>query len=92
VPLTKDDYKKFVEQSKDQEKTSTLKWEPIFTDMSSSGDFGYTHGKYESINLDSLGNEQVRYGNYVTIWKKQTDGNWKFVFDAGNDLPAEEKE
>ena len=26
----------------------------------------------------------VRHGKYVTIWKKQADGSWKFVVDIGN--------
>ena len=27
--------------------------------------------------------EAVAFGNFVTIWKKQPDGTWKFVLDLG---------
>ncbi len=35
-------------------------------------------------------NAEVNYGKYVTIWKKQADGTWKFVVDVGNKSPAPE--
>jgi len=64
-----------------------LKWEPLKAEVAASGDLGYTFGRYESITLDSLENEVIRYGTYVSVWKKQDDGSWKFVIDAGNSLP-----
>jgi ketosteroid isomerase-like protein len=27
-------------------------------------------------------------GRYITIWKKQADGEWKVELDASNDEPA----
>ena len=81
---SKQDFKELVELTKNQESNSTLKWEPIFADIASSGDFGYTYGKYESTTIDSTGNQQMTYGYYVSIWKKQKNGVWRFVFDAGN--------
>lgn len=65
-----------------------LKWEPLKAEVAASGDLGYTFGRYESIELDSLENEVIRYGTYVSVWKKQDDGSWKFVIDAGNSLPG----
>jgi len=64
-----------------------LKWEPLKAEVAASGDLGYTFGRYESIALDSLENEVIKYGTYVSVWKKQDDGSWKFVIDAGNSLP-----
>lgn len=70
----------------------TLQWEPFFADIASSGNLGYTLGEYEYSFADSTGRKQSEFGNYVTIWQKQADGNWKFVFDAGNKTaPAKEK-
>jgi len=57
-----------------------LSWEPQGGDISSSGDLGYTYGIYEM--RDTADN--VQRGTYVTIWKKQDDGKWKFVLDSGN--------
>ncbi len=60
----------------------TLTWEPIYADIAGSGDLGYTYGTY--ITTDKVSGE-VSGGTYVTIWKKQTDGKWKFVLDTGTE-------
>jgi len=62
-------------------KNITLKWTPDFVDVASSGDLGYTYGEYELIGTDSLGNKQIDTGIFHTVWKRQEDGSWKFVFD-----------
>ena len=60
----------------------TLTWEPLYADISRSGDLGYTYGLYTSfIKADS----SVIRGKYVTIWKRQADRSWKFVLDGGNE-------
>lgn len=61
-----------------------LSWEPMAADVSSSGDMGFTYGTY-TVQMDSPEGEKVRKdGTYVTIWKKDKEGNWKFVLDTGN--------
>ncbi len=62
-------------------KSLNLKWAPDFVDVSSSGDMGYTYGEYEMTKTDSLGNSQIETGIFHTVWKRQEDGSWKFVFD-----------
>jgi len=59
----------------------TLTWTPDFVDVSSSGDLGYTYGKYVSTVIDSMGVAQRDTGIFHTVWKRQTDGNWRFVWD-----------
>jgi len=62
----------------------TLRWEPIKGDVSASGDLGYTFGIY-TIEMDSPEGQVVtKEGTYVTIWKKDKNGDWKFVLDTGN--------
>jgi ketosteroid isomerase-like protein len=56
-----------------------LSWVPVKADV--SGELGYTFGKWES---RVAGSDSVEYGTYVTVWKKQEDGTWKYVLDAGN--------
>ena len=73
------------------ESTATLEWEPLFADVSGSGDLGYTVGRWTYRSLDSTGAERTAQGHYVTIWKKQADGSWKYVFDTGTDGVPEEK-
>lgn len=57
-----------------------LKWEPLFETIAESGDLGYTYGIHTDINKST---GQETRGTYVTIWKKQKDGSWKFVLDTG---------
>ena len=69
-----------------------LEWEPYFAEIAESGDLGYTLGKYKVVSIDEEGAEQLRFGYYVTIWKMQEDGSWKFVFDTGNESPPPGKQ
>jgi ketosteroid isomerase-like protein len=57
-----------------------LTWEPLFESISGSNDLGYTYGIYTS-KLKTTGN--ISKGTYITIWRKQSDGSWKFVLDSG---------
>ena len=61
-----------------------LSWEPVKAEVSTSGDLGYTFGDWE---LHILKTDTTLYGNYISIWKKQPDGSWKYVLDAGCNTP-----
>jgi ketosteroid isomerase-like protein len=65
----------------------TLNWEPAFADISQAGDLGYTTGPYW-VTDQSPEKRPARHGVYFSIWKKQADGNWKVVIDAGIQTPA----
>ena len=58
-----------------------LSWTPDFVDVSASGDLAYTYGKYTYSLTDSAGNVKTDEGIFHTVWKRQADGNWKFVWD-----------
>jgi len=62
-----------------------LMWTPTKAEV--SGDLGYTFGNWK---LKITGKDTVEYGNYVTIWKKFSDGRWKYILDGGNDTPKQE--
>ncbi len=62
----------------------TVTWEPLFASASESGDMGYTYGIATYLSKDEKGNPETGYGTYVTIWRKQKDGSWKYVLDTGN--------
>lgn len=57
----------------------TLTWEPQAGEVSASGDMGFTYGIYTLTTKDTTAK-----GTYVSIWKKQPDGHWKFILDTGN--------
>jgi len=56
-------------------------WKPDFVEVSKSGDLAYTYGHYTwkvpKSNADTL----VVQGIFHTVWKRQTDGTWKYVWD-----------
>jgi len=52
-----------------------LEWWPTFAGIARSGDLGFTTGPY------SIAGQ--RRGHYFTVWKRQADGGWQWVFDGG---------
>jgi ketosteroid isomerase-like protein len=58
-----------------------LNWKPDFVDVAASCDIAYTYGKYNFSATDSSGKQIEATGIFHTIWKRQKDGNWKFVYD-----------
>lgn len=56
-------------------------WKPDFTDVSDDGTMAYTYGKYTWNMKDAAGQELTFSGIFHTVWKKQADGKWKYVWD-----------
>jgi ketosteroid isomerase-like protein len=65
---------------------SLLSWQPIVAAVSRGGDLGYTSGPWE-FKQDIKDTRAAGFGNFMTVWKKQTDGTWKFVLDLGISNP-----
>jgi ketosteroid isomerase-like protein len=60
-----------------------LTWSALFTDVSDDGTLGYNYGRYELRRPGADGQEIVRGGFFLSIWKRQPDGAWKYVMDTG---------
>lgn len=56
-----------------------LTWYPLLADVAQSGDLGYTTGPWTMLQNDRA----QAAGEYVTLWRKQADGQWKYVVDMG---------
>ena len=67
--------------SNDFYKSASVKWSPDFIDASADGSMGYTYGKYLWQSKDSTGKPIEFRGVFHTVWKKQPDGSWKYVWD-----------
>jgi ketosteroid isomerase-like protein len=65
------------------EKASTLQWTPLEADASPDGVLGYTRGTWSYSGTKKDGSVQRVTGYYVTEWKRQGDGQYKFVLDIG---------
>jgi len=85
-------------------KNYQLTWTPTDAAMGPSGDVGYTWGHFEGHSKDANGNPVTISGRYITIWRKQPDGSWRWFWmraptsrpppatAAGYPLPTEKKE
>lgn len=60
---------------------AVLEWWPVAAQIAPSGDLGCTVGEAKIASLN-------HYSKYLTIWRRQPDGTWKFVADGGNARPA----
>jgi ketosteroid isomerase-like protein len=69
-------------------RTLTLTWSPRLAEIAGSGDLGFTVGEATTRSLDGAGPPRVSDSKYLTVWRRQRDGTWRFVVDGGNDRPA----
>lgn len=60
---------------------AVLAWTPVFAEVAESGDLGCTAGE-ATIAVRHY------FSKYLTVWKRQANGSWKFVADGGNVRPA----
>jgi len=77
-------------QANRPDSTYILKWEPVYARAAESGELGYTYGIWELI-ISNTNPEQVSKGTYVTFWKRNEIGEWKYVLDTGQEGLGEEK-
>lgn len=60
---------------------ATVIWDAELVEVSKDGTLAYTYGRYLWIAQDSLGNQKEFKGVFHTVWKRQNDGKWKYVWD-----------
>lgn len=68
-----------------QDDASRLSWEPQFADVAHSGEMGYTYGTYKAEYKNADGHTEITQGTYISVWKKDPEGDWKYVLDTGNE-------
>ena len=57
-----------------------LTWNPENAVIAESGELGYTYGFWTFITQ-----KDTSRGTYLTVWKKNSNGQWKFIADTGNE-------
>jgi ketosteroid isomerase-like protein len=65
----------------------TLNWAPVYGDIAQAGDLGWNTGP-TLIEDASPEKKPARHGMFFSVWKKQSDGNWRVALDLGADTPA----
>jgi len=64
-------------------------WRPVGGGIAASRDVGYTFGYYRWTHRDASGTVQpLDEGKYFTVWRKESDGVWRVVFDTGSSGPV----
>jgi len=66
-----------------------LTWAPLKIEVSDDGTLGYTWGRYDAVERGNDGQAKTTTGVYLTIWRRQADGSWKFVYDGSPELPSD---
>lgn len=61
---------------------SRLSWHPTYSETSAGDDIGWTTGPWE-FRSDSTKLEADAYGHFVSVWRRQADGNWRVALDVG---------
>lgn len=62
-------------------KNALVNWNPDFIDVSVNGNMAYTYGKYLWKIWNDTGDTTEYRGVFHTVWKKQKDNSWKYVWD-----------
>ncbi len=67
--------------SDDVYKNAKAFWAPDYIDISADGTMAYTYGKYQWKMVGKTGQVQEYSGIFHTVWRRQPDGTWKYVWD-----------
>ncbi len=57
-----------------------LSWEPLYAEVAESGELAFTYGIYE-LTVE----KSIHKGTYVSVWRKNSEGDWKLALDSGNE-------
>lgn len=68
---------------------SRLSWKPVYSDIAASGDFGFNTGPWE-FRQHRTDRKPIAFGQFVTVWTKQSNGNWKAALDIGISHPEQD--
>lgn len=66
-----------------------LTWEPDTAQISEGGGLGTTSGRFRVTSKDQDGKDVVVVGRYFDVWRKQSDGSWKLLYDVGDFDPRD---
>jgi ketosteroid isomerase-like protein len=66
---------------------NSLVWHPVHGEVSAAGDLGFTVGNAVFTGEREDGAPLVRHSKYLTVWKRQRDGTWRYVVDGGSARP-----
>lgn len=60
----------------------SLRWQADTAEVAASGELGYTSGRFTATFGTEDGGTVTRTRNYVCIWRKLDDGEWKCIVET----------
>ncbi len=69
-------------------------WRPQFIEVLEDGSLALTRGPYRVTTRNDDGSTVTSWGTFNSVWRRNDDGNWRVVFDAGSasEDPTDEME
>jgi ketosteroid isomerase-like protein len=77
--------------TKSERRPGILTWEPEYAEITSSNDFGYTTGPWKYY-ANTLKDDPLAKGHFITVWHLNNNGEWKFLIDLGINYNLQGKE
>jgi ketosteroid isomerase-like protein len=66
----------------------TIKWRPKYIEVLENGELALSRGPYRLVTHDDEGSATESWGTFNSVWRLNSDGEWRVVFDAGGMLPS----
>lgn len=70
-----------------------IRWRPAIVEVVADGTLALSRGTYRVRGIDASGSATESWGTFNSVWRRQPDGEWKVLFDAGGDhgkVPTED--
>jgi ketosteroid isomerase-like protein len=62
-----------------------IRWRPAIVEVVADGTLALSRGPYRIRAQDAQGTSTEAWGTFNSVWRRQPDGEWKVLFDAGGD-------
>ena len=66
----------------------TIKWRPQIVEVLDDNKLALSRGPYRVLSRDPEGNLIEQWGTFNSVWRLNDDGEWRVVFDAGNEAAS----
>jgi len=60
-----------------------MEWHPETVVVRAGGKLGISKGPYTLTRRHADGTESTQEGQFISIWERQENGDWKIIFDSG---------
>lgn len=61
-----------------------IDWTPEEAVVADSGEMGFTWGHFTATFHDKNGKLITEHGKYLDVWRRQSDGTWRWIADIGS--------